>query len=102
MASTIETYVFYVLNTYVKFYYVVHVPNLLNSHVSLCQSLMGLTFLIGISKSNFTSVSWILILPFWKRNLLILLMFIRMIITSNIKTTLPKTKSFKEKVLSNN
>ena len=40
--------------------------------------LMGLTSLTEMSKSNFTSVFWIMILLCWKRSMLLLLMLIAM------------------------
>ena len=72
-------------NAYVKFYYAIHVPNSLNSHVSSVLILMSLTSLIGRSKSNFTSVFWILTLLYWKRSVLLLLMLLAMKRKSIIK-----------------
>ena len=76
-----ESYVwhmFYESKHLCEFYYAIHVPNSLNSHVSSVPILMGLTSLTRTSKSNFTSVFWTLILLYWKRSLLLLLMLLEM------------------------
>ena len=44
----------------------------------LCQFLIGLTSLIRMSKFNFILMFWILILLYWKRSLLLLLMLVEM------------------------
>ena len=66
------------LKTFMWIYYVIHVLNSLDSYVSSVPILMGLTSLTEMSKSNFTSVFWIMILLCWKRSLLLLLMLVAM------------------------
>ena len=69
-------HVFYVSKHLCEFYYAIHVPNSLNSHVSSVPILMGLTSLTGMRKFNFTSVFWILSLLCWKKSLLLLLILV--------------------------
>ena len=71
-------HVFYVSKHLCEFCYAIHVSNSLNSHEWFVLILMGLTSLTEISKSNFISVFWILILLCWKRNLLLLLIPVAM------------------------
>ena len=78
-------HVFYVSKHLCEFYYVIHVLNSLDSYVSSEPILMGLTSLTEMSKSNFTSVFWIMILLCWKRSLLLLLMLVAMKRKSIIK-----------------
>jgi len=105
-------------NAYMKFYYIVPVPNSLNSHVSSVPIFNGLNFsnwneqvqfhlgvldldLVILEEKPATITDAISIeekahYKAWERSNRLSLMFMRMTVTNNIKTTLPKTDNVKE------
>ena len=72
-------------NVYVNFImqYLFPIHSIFMYH--LCQFLMRLTSLTRMSKSNFISVFWILIMLYWKRSPLLLPMLVAMKRKSIIK-----------------
>ena len=90
-------------NTYVKFYYIVLISNSLNSHVSYVQfhlSVLDIDLAILEEKSatitNASSIEEITHYKAWERSNKLNLMFMRMTVVDNIKTTIPKTRNAKE------
>ena len=105
-------------NTYVKFYYAISVPNSLNSHVSFVPIFNRLNFSdwnkqvqfhlsvldldLALLEEKFAAIIGVnsteekAHYKVYERSIRLSLIFMRMSIADNIKTTIPKTKNAKE------